>query len=37
MTEPTRTHLETIDPALLRAAGIGGLLGGAGLFLVMAG
>jgi len=37
MTEPTRTRLETVDPALLRAAGIGGLLGGAGLFLVMAG
>jgi hypothetical protein len=37
MTESTRTRLETIGPALLRNAGIGGLLGGAGLFLVMAG
>ncbi len=30
-------RLDTITPALLRAAGIGGLLGGTGLFLVMAG
>jgi hypothetical protein len=37
MTETTRTRLETIDPMLLRNAGIGGLLGGTALFLVMAG
>jgi hypothetical protein len=30
-------RLDTITPGLLRAAGIGGLLGGTGLFLVMAG
>jgi hypothetical protein len=30
-------RLDTITPTLLRAAGIGGLLGGTGLFLVMAG
>jgi hypothetical protein len=35
--ESTRTRLGTIHPALLRNAGIGGLLGGTGLFLVMAG
>jgi hypothetical protein len=37
MTETTRTRLETIDPMLLRNAGIGGLLGGTALLLVMAG
>jgi hypothetical protein len=36
-TEPTSTRLETISPRLLRTAGAGGLLGGTGLFLVMAG
>jgi hypothetical protein len=37
MTESTRSRLESIDPALLRNGAIGGLLGGTGLFLVMAG
>jgi len=32
-----RARLDTISPTLLRNAGIGGLLGGTGLFLVMAG
>jgi hypothetical protein len=35
--QPTRARLDTISPTLLRNAGIGGLLGGTGLFLVMAG
>jgi hypothetical protein len=35
--QSTRARLDTISPTLLRHACIGGLLGGTGLFLVMAG
>jgi hypothetical protein len=36
-TQATQPRLDVISPALLRHAAVGGLLGGIGLFLVMAG